>query len=88
MRNVLTKLVAGTVVAGAALALAACGGSETANTADNTMMMDNSMDSMSTTNDMTAVDGAMDSNMAMDNMAMGNDTMGGNMAMDNASNAM
>lgn len=79
MRN-FTKLA---LIAGASIALAACGGSETATTAENTSMSEmNSMDSMATTNDMTAVDGAMDNTMGMDNMAMDN------MGMDNMSNAM
>lgn len=90
MRNVFTKLA---IVAGASLALAACGGSETANTTENATEM-NSMDAMEgTTNDMTAVDGADNGAMAMDNGSMGmdNGAMGadnGGMAMDNASNAM
>ncbi len=86
MRNLFTKL---TFVAGAALAVAACGGSETANTTDNSMMSDmNTMEPAGTTNDMTAVDGAAMDNgsMAMDNGSMGMDN--GAMASDNMSNAM
>lgn len=75
MRNVFTKLIAGTFVAGAALALAACGGSETA-PAENTTEL-NATDAMASTNDLTAVDGALD-----------NATDANAVAEDNASNAM
>ena len=92
MRDLFSKLLTGSMVAGAALLVAACGGSTTANTTDTNMAMDNSMD-MGTMNDVTAVDGAMgsDSNMAMDNgggammsndsgSMMSNDSMSSNMS--------
>lgn len=76
MRAILSKVMTGSMVAGAALLVAACGGSEDAavnNTAmtemeTNDMMLDGMM------NDVTAVDAgtnmsgnmAMDSNMTMD----------------------
>lgn len=73
MRDIFSKLLTGSMVAGAALLVAACGGSTTANTTDTNMAMDNSTD-MGTMNDVTAVDGAMGSNA--------------NLAMDNGSNMM
>lgn len=87
MRAILSKMMTGTMVVGAALLVSACGGSETANTADNTAMTD--MNAMApaegTMNDMTVVDGAMMDANAMDaNMAMD-----ANASMDNATaNAM
>jgi hypothetical protein len=74
MRAIFSKLMTGTMVAGAALLVSACGGSETANTAENTAMTD--MNAMAPAegemNDMTAVDAAtMDANASMDaNMSM------------------
>lgn len=91
MRDLFSKLLTGSMVAGAALLVAACGGSTTANTSDTNMAMDNSMD-MGTMNDVTAVDGATgsDSNMAMGNSGgmmsndsgsmMSNDSMSSNMS--------
>ncbi|MFW2830896.1 hypothetical protein [Sphingomonas sp. ID0503] len=71
MRNLLSKAMTASMVAGAALLVSACGGSEPA--ADNTTLTEmNSTDTMmdSTSNDMMAIDAAgMDSNMAMDNMS-------------------
>jgi hypothetical protein len=74
MRDIFKKLTAVSMVAGAALALSACGTQETANTADNSAMTDmNAMAPMEgSMNDMTAVDmgndmGMMDSNMSADN---------------------
>lgn len=69
MRALLSKMTTGMMVAGAALLVSACGGSETANTAENTAMTDlNAMAPLEgTVNDMTAVDGAaMDANAAVD----------------------
>ena len=86
MRNLLNKLMTGSMVVGAALVVSACGGSENANTTDNTTVT--GMDTMEpvdgTTNDMTAMDGAngmgnmsADANMTMDtNMTSGNMTSG------------
>lgn len=69
MRNLLSKAMTASMVAGAALLVSACGGSEPA--ADNTALTTmNSTDTMmdGTTNDMMAIDAAdTDSNMAMDN---------------------
>ena len=83
MRDLLSKLMTSSMVAGAALLVAACGGSETANTAENMTDMNSTEADMGTMNDVTAVDGAMaGDNMAMDNSAMDNSAM---VATDNAS---
>ena len=89
MRNVFSKVLTGSMVASAALLVAACGGTETAET-DNTMATDmNAMDPAmtGTTNDVSAIDAAtgadanmsMDGNMAGGNMAGGDANMSGNM---------
>jgi hypothetical protein len=66
MRGIFSKIMTGTMVAGAALLVSACGGSETATTENTTMTEMNAMEPMEgTMNDMTVVDGAMDAN-AMD----------------------
>lgn len=74
MRAVITKVLTGSALAAAALAVSACG-SKTETTTDNTMITDvganEATDTM--TDNMTAVDGA--SNMGM----MSNDTMGSGM---------
>ena len=91
MRDLLTKLMTGSMIAGAALLVSACGSKEEANTADTNVTEMNAMDANMATDNMTAVDGAMgnDAMMANDANAMGNMT-DANMAneMDaNASNA-
>jgi hypothetical protein len=93
MRDLLSKITTASLVAGAALLVAACGGTETAET-NNTLTELDSTDTMmdGTTNDVTAVDGAMaDGNMAMDsNMTMdanSSDNAMGNMA-GNMTNSM
>src|SRR3546814_12561871 len=60
MRAILSKLVIGTFVAGAALAVSACG-DKTETTTDNTLVTDMNMtDDMGTmTDNMTAVDGTL-----------------------------
>ena len=98
MRNLLNKLMTGSMVVGAALVVSACGGTENADTVDNTTVT--GMDSMEpvdgTTNDMTAMDAAngvgnmsADANMSMDSMKsdeMKSDEMkSGNMMSDNTS---
>ncbi len=98
MRDLFSKLMTGTAIAGAALLVSACGGTETANTVDNTTVTDmNAMDPMldgTTTDNMTAVDGAMGNDAMMandtmmaDNGMMANDTMG-NMSNDMTNNGM
>jgi hypothetical protein len=75
MRDLLSKLVTGATIAGAALLVTACGGGEDAE-ANNTAAMEmNAMDPMmdGTTNDVTAIDAGTgaDANMAVDaNMTM------------------
>jgi hypothetical protein len=75
MRAVITKVLTGSALAAAALAVSACG-SQTETTTDNTLItdVDSNMSGDTMTDNMTAVDGA--SNMGM----MAND-MGGNDAM-------
>ncbi len=96
MRDIFKKAMTGAMIAGAALTVAACGGTETAAT-NNTMMemdaTDPMMDGM--TNDVTAVDAgtmdgnmAMDTNMTMDANMMANDMMMNDMAMNNMTNGM
>jgi len=84
-----SKILTGSILAGAALALSACGGGET--TADNTATITdlNSTDMMdgTMTDNMTPVDGAMGN----DTMMMSNDTMMSNdmmMSNDTMTNAM
>jgi hypothetical protein len=84
MRAVITKVLTGSALAAAALAVSACG-SKT-ETTENTMITDmNATEGMDTmTDNMTAVDGAMNGGtMANDSMMMSNDMM-----MSNMSNAM
>ena len=90
MRDTISKLMTGTMIAGAALLVSACGKSEPAdtNTANVTELnaMDDTMMNGTIDDNMTGADGmnAMDGNMAADNSAMN--------AMDtnamNATNAM
>jgi hypothetical protein len=90
MRAIISKVLTGSIIAGAALAVSACG-SKTENTADANMTTEmNASESMdtTTTDNMTAVDGAMNGGM-MANDTMGNDMMMSNDTMSmNASNAM
>ena len=94
MRDLLTKVLTGSMIAGAALMVSACGSKEAANnmeTANVTEM--NATDMNTTTDNMTAVDAANGTgNMAGDMNAM-NATEGnmaanetGNMAGNNMSN--
>ena len=81
MRDLLSKVMTGSMVAGAALLVAACGGGEDAG-ANNAMTdMGNDVMMDGTTNDVTAVDaGTMDANnMATDaNMTMDANATTGN----------
>jgi hypothetical protein len=81
MRALISKVLTGSMIAGAALAVSACG-PKTETTTENTMVTDmNATEGMDTmTDNMTAVDGAaggdMNSGMmANDSMMSGNDTM-------------
>ncbi len=89
MRDLFAKMMTGSMVAGAALLVAACGGSETADTNTANMTEMEATDPMmeGTTNDVTAVDGAaMDANMMGGNMTMDANMMGNAMATDMMSN--
>src|SRR3546814_5707391 len=70
MRAILSKLVIGTFVAGAALAVSACG-DKTETTTDNTLVTDMNMtDDMGTmTDNMTAVDATLGNDAALANDA-------------------
>ncbi len=83
MRALISKILTGSMIASAALAVAACG-PKTETTTDNTMVTDmNSTEGMDTmTDNMTAVDGSMNGGMmANDTTMMANDTMMSNDAM-------
>jgi hypothetical protein len=90
-----SKILTGSAIAAAALAVSACG-SKTETTTDNTMVTDmNATEGMDTmTDNMTAVDGAMNGGMMANDTMMSNDTMMANDAMMsndtamNSSNAM
>lgn len=70
MRNIVSKIVTGGMVAGAALLVTACGGGEDAEANNSAMIEMNASDTMldGTTNDVTAIDAATgaDANMASD----------------------
>jgi hypothetical protein len=72
----ISKILTGSAVAAAALALSACG-SKTETTVDNTTITDmNATEGMDTmTDNMTAVDGAMNGGMMANDTTMSNDTM-------------
>ena len=74
------------LLAGLALATAACGGGETEATDANTMAADNMMMDANMMMDGNVM---MDANASMNGMTMGGNTMGGNGAMDaNTQNMM
>lgn len=79
MRAMISKVLTGSMIAGAALLVSACGGNNETAT-ENTMVTDlnatEGMDTMSGADNMTAVDGAMNGGMmANDSMMMSNDSM-------------
>lgn len=80
----ISKILTGSAIAAAALAVSACG-SKTETTVDNTTITDmNATEGMDTmTDNMTAVDGAMNGGMMANDTMMSNDMM-----MTNATNAM
>jgi outer membrane murein-binding lipoprotein Lpp len=89
MRDLLAKLTTGSMIAGAALLVAACGSQEEANVVETNVTEMNAMDDMNmATDNMTATDGAMgnDAMMANDMNAMGNMT-DGNMMGNEAGNS-
>ena len=90
MRDLFKTVMTSSMVAGAALFVAACGGGEEAEVTDVTATELDATDPVmdGTTNDVTAIDGAtganmgMDANMTMDaNMSGTNMSTGGNMTM-------
>ena len=87
MRALISKVVAGSLIAGSALMISACQ-PKTETTTDNAMVTEmaanESMDAMATDN-MTATDGAMASN---DAMMSSNDAMASNDAMMSSNDAM
>ena len=94
MRAILSKVVTGSMIAGAALLVSACGGN-TDTTTENTVVTDlNSTDTMmdgTMTDNMTAVDGAMGNDAMMANdtgMMAGNDTMMMSNTTETTTNAM
>ena len=88
MRALISKVVAGSMIAGAALMISACS-PKTETTTDNAMVSEmssnESMDAMATDN-MTATDGAMASNDAM--MSSNDAMMSSNDAMMSSNDAM
>jgi hypothetical protein len=89
MRAILSKVVTGSMIAGAALLVSACGDSTPADTSvDNTMVTDmNSMEPMdgTMTDNMTSVDGAMaNDGMMANDTSLANDTAVANDTMTNA----
>ncbi|WP_085809204.1 hypothetical protein [Sphingomonas sp. TZW2008] len=72
----LSKILTGSAIAAAALAVSACG-SKTETTVDNTTVTDmNATEGMDTmTDNMTAVDGAMNGGMMANDTMMSNDMM-------------
>lgn len=89
MRALISKVVTGSMIAGAALMVSACGQTDT--TTDNTTITDlNSTDAMGTMDDnMSMVDGTMGNDAMMANDMMGNDMMSNDMmANDTMSNEM
>ncbi len=97
MRDLLAKVLTGSMIAGAALMVSACGSKEEANTMETTNVTEmNTMDANMATDNMTAVDaangaGTMANDMNAMNATDANmmaDNMSGNMAGNNMSNGM
>jgi len=84
MRALLSKVLTGSMIAGAALAVAACGGGGSAE--NNMAATDTGTEALDTTNDVTAIDAgtASDMNMANDTGAAAETTN----ATGNTSNGM
>ena len=81
MRALISKVVTGSMIAGAALMVSACGNSNETAT-DNTTITDmNSTDMMdgTMTDNMSMVDGTMGNDAMLMNDTMGNDMMGNEM---------
>ena len=82
MRALISKVLTGSMIAGAALMVSACG-PKTDTTTENTMVTDlNATEGMDTMSDnMTSVDGAMGNDMMGNGGMMANDTMMSNDTM-------
>ena len=82
MRALISKVLTGSMIAGAALMVSACG-PKTETTTENTMVTDlNATEGMDTMSDnMTSVDGAMGNDMMGNGGMMANDTMMSNDTM-------
>ena len=86
MRALISKVLTGSMIAGAALMVTACGGGNETATENTTVTDLNSTDTMGgmgdTMNDtMTGVDGSGNTGMMANDTMMSNDTMMGNDAM-------
>jgi hypothetical protein len=81
MRALISKVLTGSMIAGAALMVSACG-PKTETATENTMVTDlNATEGMDTMSDnMTAVDGAMDNGAAMTNDTMMSNSMSNTMS--------
>jgi hypothetical protein len=93
MRDLFSKLMTASMVAGAALLVSACGGSESTTAETNTSTEMNSMEPAGSMNDVTAVDASMGADANSMGNASGGNSMGGmdsNMSSSNTSggNAM
>ncbi len=89
MRDLFSKIMTASMVAGAALLVASCGGSETAEANNSVTEMDTTDAMMDgTTNDVTAVDGAMADANAMGGDMNAVDANASNTVEANTTNAM
>lgn len=96
MRDLFSKAIAGSMIAGAALLVAACGTNEEAATDNTTFATDDAMMDAGT-NDVTAIDAGttgadanlgMGADMNMSNNMMMDTNMSNNMTMNNMNNGM
>ena len=85
MRALLSKVMTGSMVAGAALLVSACGGGDEA---ANNASMDVGTEALDTTNDVTAIDAGTgaDTNMAGDTGAMDANVVDNTAAVDTSAN--
>ena len=75
MRALISKVLTGSMVAGAALLVSACGGNNEATTENTTVTDLNATEGMDTmTDNMTAVDGATNTGMMSNDIMMSNDS--------------
>jgi hypothetical protein len=82
MRALISKVLTGSMIAGAALMVSACGGNNETATENTTVTDLNATEGMDTMSDnMTAVDGAMNGGMMANDTMMSNDMMMSNDSM-------